>query len=83
MFLLEFILIVQILKKLGNPEQAKAYLEKGLQFEPEHFLLTFNLAVLQLNSGEEFDAAKNFERCLKSMKIAWNPGIILGLHCSR
>ena len=70
-----------ISQKLGNPEQAKAYLEKGLQFEPEHFLLTFNLAVAQLNSGEELKAAKNFEKCSKinqnSMETWYNFGLAL------
>ena len=53
-----YINCADISQKLGNPEQAKSYLEKGLQFEPEHFLLTFNLAVAQLNSGEELQSIK-------------------------
>ncbi len=76
-----YINCADISQKLGNPEQAKAFLKEGLQFEPEHFLLTFNLAVLQLNSGEEFDAAKNFEKCTKinlnSMESWYNFGLAL------
>ena len=68
-------------EKEGDVPKSEAYLQKGLALDEENFLLRFNLAVLQLNSGKEFDAAKNFEKCTKinknSMESWYNFGLAL------
>ena len=59
----------------GDKDLAAAYLIKGLEIDENNFLMRFNLGVLQLNSGKELDAAKNFETCTKlnqnSMEVVY------------
>ena len=65
----------------GDKDLATAYLIKGLEIDENNFLMRFNLGVLQLNSGKELDAAKNFETCTKlnqnSMEAWYNLGLCL------
>ena len=68
-------------ERLGDTQKAKDYLSKGLEIDESNFLIQFNLGVLNLNNSQEFDAAKNFEKCTKinknSMESWYNFGLAL------
>ena len=65
----------------GDKNRAAACLNKGLEIDENNFLMRFNLGVLQLNSGKELDAAKNFKQCSEinqnSMETWYNFGLAL------